>query len=368
MYVAQQDVRYWLAAVHLPGIGPIKIHRWLNHFKTIENLFSASLHDLELAGLKSDEAGKIKNPDWKSVDADLCWREKNNGELIPFTHPSYPTALRELNDAPLLLYVRGKVEVLARSQIAIVGSRNPTPVGEKTAEQFAYCLAQAGLVITSGLAMGIDAAAHAGALAASAVTIAVIGTGLNQIYPASNELLAEKIVSQGAIVSEFPPNTPAHAKNFPRRNRIISGLSAGVVVVEAALRSGSLITARFAAEQGREVFAIPGSIHNPLARGCHQLIRQGAKLVETAEDILEELRTFTQFVTTSPVKKSAPMNKKHDKNHIDMISLLGDSVMDLDTVIQRSGLTVAEVSSMLLTLELQGYVQSVSGGYIRSSS
>jgi DNA processing protein len=220
-------------------------------------------------------------------------------------------------------------------------------------------------VITSGLAAGIDGACHRGALAVSLPTIAVLGTGLNHVYPDEHRGLAEAIAKTGALLSEFPPGLPAIAKNFPRRNRIISGLSLGVVVVEAARRSGSLITARFAAEQGRDVFAMPGSIHNPLARGCHQLIQQGAKLIETADDIIEELKPLWQAATSPPPTKSSPQMKIQDKKLRDLWLQIDDAVTPLDSLMLRSGLTAGEVSSMLLALELQGWVVAEPGGFVR---
>jgi DNA processing protein len=243
--------------------------------------------------------------------------------------------------------------------LAMVGSRNATAQGERNAEAFAQALGGAGLSIVSGLALGIDAAAHRGALATAASTVAVIGTGADRLYPARNESLARAIVDQGVVLSEFPLGTPALASNFPRRNRIIAGLGLGCLVVEAAQRSGSLITARLAAESGREVFAIPGSIHSPLSRGCHQLIRQGAKLVESAQDILEELR----WESTPPRAVSpAPTFAKPDDAAERVLTCLGDSPCALDTLSLRSGLTPADLLAMLLPMELAGRVAQLPGG------
>ena len=357
----RENIRYCLAAVRLRDIGPIRIQRWLKTFITIKNLFTASLTDLQSAGLTPKEIHAIQNPDWKAVDCDLIWEEKPDCHIITLDDENYPVLLRELTDAPLALFIQGNPETLALPQLAIVGTRNPTVTGKEAAQQFAYCLAEAGLTITSGLAHGIDAASHEGALAAKAQTIAIMGAGLNYIYPASHKALAKKITNQGALVSEFPPDFAPVAKNFPRRNRIISGLSLGVLVVEANLHSGSLITARFAAEQGREVFAIPGSIHNPLARGCHHIIQQGAKLIEKAEDILEELGALRQAAI--PPKKFKKLPDLDEKHH-HLLTQIGYEITALDTILIRSGLTAAEVSSMLLGLELRGYVQTVSGGYV----
>jgi DNA processing protein len=358
---------YWLASTRLHNIGPIKIRRWINYFSTIKNLFTATLSDWQSAGLTSAEITALQKPDWKAVDRDILWMQKPNHHIIIQDDPDYPVLLKELNDAPTVLYLQGNPAYLSYPQLAIVGSRNPTTTGRETAEQFAYWLAEAGLTITSGLALGIDAASHQGALAANAKTIAVTGCGLNYIYPAAHKKLAEKISSQGVLISEFPPDFEPIAKNFPRRNRIISGLSLGVLVVEAALKSGSLITARFASEQGREVFAIPGSIHNPLARGCHQLIQTGAKLVETATDILEELGPLHQASCQSVAPNPAKDSPNLDQNQRQLLTQIGHEPTPLNTIIMRSGLTASQVSSMLLVLELRGYVHTVSGGYTLSA-
>jgi DNA processing protein len=275
--------------------------------------------------------------------------------------------LREIPTPPPVLFVRGDPALLSRPQLAIVGTRNPTASGRRTAREFAAHLAGAGLVITSGLALGIDAEAHRGALE-QGWTVAVMGTGPDRLYPARHRELARQIAEQGALVSELPPGTPPNAENFPRRNRVISGLSLGTLVVEAATQSGSLISARLAGEQGREVFAIPGSIHNPMARGCHALIRQGAKLVETGADILEELGPLAATVTTpDPHPRDIPTSPavSPDPEHAALLALLGESPTAIDTLVERSGLTAEAVSSMLLIMELQGYVASAGGFYTR---
>jgi DNA processing protein len=368
MSVSQgEDIRYWLAAIRLPQIGPVKVRRWLSIFSEMKKIFQASASDWQAAGLSPYEIHALQNPDWEGVERDLVWLAKPQHFIITILDAAYPVLLREVISAPLALFVQGSVDVLSNPQLAIVGSRNPTPRGRETAEEFAHCLAESGLTITSGLALGVDACSHVGALSANAKTVAVTGCGLNHIYPISHRRLAKRIMNNGAIVSEFPPDVEPIAKNFPRRNRIISGLSLGVLVIEAALKSGSLITARFAAEQNREVFAIPGSIHNPLARGCHQLIQQGAKLVEKAEDILEELRALYQAATLKIDKKTVDISSVLDHNHQKLLSQIGDEPTSLDMIIMRSGLTASEVSSMLLVLELRGYVQTVSGGYTLSA-
>jgi DNA processing protein len=247
----------------------------------------------------------------------------------------------------------------------MVGTRNPTPAGQETAQEFARHLAGVGLTITSGLALGIDAASHRGALAAGGYSVAVVGTGLDRVYPARHRELAHQIAEQGALVSEFSPGVPPLAANFPRRNRIISGLSVGTLVVEAARQSGSLITARLALEQGREVFAVPGSIHNPQARGCHQLLRQGAKLVETAQDVLEELGTLVSYVPQAAMQPDPDSDSlsELDADYQKVLKCIGHEPTSVDTVVERSGLTADAVCSMLLVLELQGFVAATNGGH-----
>ncbi len=298
--------------------------------------------------------------DWLADPANLA---------LARTDPRYPPQLRDLPGAPATLFVRGDPAVLSLPQLAIVGSRNATPDGRDNARRFAAHLAARGFAITSGLAEGVDAAAHAGALDAGGLTIAVCGTGLDRVYPAGHAGLAARIVAGGgALVSELPPGTGVQRHHFPRRNRLISGLALGTLVVEASLTSGALITARHAAEQDREVFAIPGSIHNPLARGCHRLIRDGAKLVETATDIVEELGgalgALAARADAAPaeVPADAPADAlANDPAYAQLVDALGFDPVDVDTLVVRSGLTTGEVSSMLLMLELQGRVQSLSG-------
>ncbi len=303
----------------------------------------------------------------RQIDSDKRWLDAPGHHFIPWYSRGYPALLQELPDAPVALYVRGNPDALALPQIALVGTRNPTPNGRETAHAFAEHLVRCGFVITSGLALGIDTASHAGALRAGGNTIAVCGTGLDMPYPATNVELAARIEAAGALVSEFPLGTPPHKANFPRRNRIISGLSLGTLVVEAAVRSGSLITARLAAEQGREVFAIPGSIHNPQARGCHRLIREGAKLVETAHDIFDELRPLVGAMSTHECNANvAPPQPKPDgllhKGHQILLDALGFEPAGVDLLVERTGLRADEVASMLLILELEGRVESHPGG------
>ena len=282
--------------------------------------------------------------------------------------PEYPPLLAQIPDFPLILFVRGEPEALARPQIGVVGSRNPTPAGRDTARRFSAGLCAAGLAVTSGLALGIDGAAHAGALDAGGVTVAVAATGLDRVYPRSHQHLAARIAAGGAVVSEFHVGTPPHRVNFPRRNRIISGLSLGALVVEASLRSGSLITARLAAEQGRDVFAVPGPIQSPTARGCHRLIQQGAKLVEAVEDVLGELgwETSCGLPAVAAPGASEPHGLPQSSDRA-LFEFVGHAPTAVDRLVESSGLTADTVCSILLRLELQGYVaRCPGGGYVRT--
>lgn len=365
------DLAYWLALLHAPGVGPITFLALLDYYTTPRAVFEGGVNNGLIAPrLGAATLAYLRNPDWATVEQDLAWQAQPDNHIITLHDPAYPSLLRQIADAPPLLFVRGQPGVLARPQLAMVGSRNPSAGGKEIAHDFARHLASVGLTITSGLALGIDAASHQGALSAGGVTLAVTGTGLDRVYPARHRDLAHRIAEHGALVSEFPPGTPPLAENFPRRNRIISGLSVGVLVVEAALQSGSLITARLAGDQGREVFAIPGSIHNPLARGCHALIRQGAKLVENVHDILEELGTYNlNMQGESPPQETdfgSDMGVTVDDNQLNLLSFMDFSPASVDLLVERSGLTPEQVSSMLLVLELHNRVESVAGGlYIR---
>ncbi len=298
-----------------------------------------------------------------ATDDDL-WQAGPRHRIIPHGDADFPQLLGEISNPPHLLYVDGDPEILHLPALAIVGSRNPTKGGERNAYEFARHLASVGFTIVSGLAQGIDTAAHRGALAAGGKTIAFLGHGIDRIYPASNHGLAKEIAASGALVSEFPLGTHPGKEHFPQRNRLISGLSLGTLVVEAARRSGSLITARLAAEQGREVFALPGSIHNPLARGCHELIRQGAKLVETSDDIVNELAPLAgqllQNTMESTSKETAV--ESLDKEYVQLRNSMGHDPVSIDQLAENSGLTIDQVSSMLLILELHGEIESLSGG------
>lgn len=292
-----------------------------------------------------------------------AWLAQPHNRVISADSDDFPELLGQLTDAPESLYVSGNIDVLHLPAIAIVGSRNPTRAGMQNAYEFARHLAGCGFVIVSGLAQGIDTAAHKGALAANAPTVAFLGHGIDKIYPAANTALAGEIIESGALVAEFPLGSPPRREHFPQRNRLISGISLGTLVIEAARRSGSLITARLAGEQGREVFAIPGSIHNPLARGCHELIRQGARLVESADDILNELAPLINHVMQNQADTApARAEQVRDPDYQSLFDALGFDPASVDQIAEKSGLTIGQVSSMLLILELEGEVESLHGG------
>jgi len=348
-------------------VGPVTFSKIIAQADSLAAIFDKPS---SLQGVSDNIKQQLATPDWLKVEQDLKWLEQPGCHILLLDDPQYPALLRDIHDSPPLLYLQGDINLLSQWQLAIVGSRNPSQTGRQLAYDFANYLGQGGLCITSGLAMGIDAAAHKGALAAGGKTIAVVGTGLDRVYPAKNRELAHDIAANGLLVSEFALGTAPKAENFPRRNRIISALSLGTLVVEAALKSGSLITARMAMEQAREVFAIPGSIHNPLAKGCHKLIREGAKLVETAQDILEELGPLAQLqveATFTHPEKNDEQQQANDPEYQLLLDKLGFDPITIDELIQRSGLTAEEVSSMLLLLELKGQVESLAGGqYVRS--
>jgi len=301
-------------------------------------------------------------PDEAAIEADLAWLGASGARIVLSCDVDYPPLLRQDAGAPAALYVQGSVAALSSAQLAMVGSRSPTPAGRATAREFASWFARAGLTVTSGLAAGIDAASHEGALAGGGETVAVYATGLDRVYPAEHAALAERIRAQGALVSEFPPRTPPLRRHFPRRNRIIARLSLGTLVVEAARYSGSLITARLATEAGREVFAIPGSIHSPLSRGCHQLIKSGAKLVEEAADVLSELRFCVPKERVSSPPDEAPAPRALDKEYEMLLDALGFEPATVDVLVARTHLPGESVASMLLILELEGRVAALPGG------
>ncbi len=366
----QQNYRPWLMLAKTPGVGTKTYSILLEQFGSPEQVFKASADQLAALGLKTKSLNFLKSPDWSLVEADLQWAEQEQAHIVTLQDACYPRLLREISDPPPVLYVYGQLAALSQNPFAMVGSRNPSSSGTETAFAFAKHLSNMGFSIVSGLALGIDAASHEGALAANGATIAVTGTGLDRVYPAKHKDLAHQISKKGALVSEFAPGTAATAGNFPRRNRIISGLSYGVLVVEAALKSGSLITARLALEQGREVFAVPGSIHQPQAKGCNALIREGAKLVETAQHVIEEfegigtemLEQLSQENCGNELDQQATNSDTLDEEYQKVLAEIGFEPTSVDMVINRSGLTADAVCSMLLVLELRGYINTATGG------
>ncbi len=367
-HTPSSELTAWLALLRIPLLGPGRIRNLLDGFASPAGIFAASADELRNRGLPVESIDALSRPDWRAAEADRKWLADNNCHFISCRDPRYPEILKAIPDPPAGLFIRGDIEVLSSLQIAIVGSRNPSPSGRRTARELAVQLARAGITVVSGMATGIDSRAHEGALDAGAPTIAVLGNGLKTVYPARNRQLARRITESGALVSEFPPEIRPLAANFPRRNRIISGLAAGVVVVEAAMRSGSLITARYAMEQGREVFAVPGSIHNPLARGCHALIKQGVKLTETIEDILEEIGALsvTVYNHRHPADFQAYNGAGLDEESKLLLDNIGDAPVTIDELSDLTLMSVDEISAKLLELELQGLLESIAGGaYIR---
>ncbi|OIQ88888.1 hypothetical protein GALL_292140 [mine drainage metagenome] len=348
-----QEASLWVGLSLIPGLGGQGFRQLLTQFGTPAEIDATSLTDL-CRVVPEKIALRIKQgADPAVLAATLDWLQGPGNALVTLADPDYPRPLLEIPDPPPLLYAKGRLALMNAPAFAVIGSRNATPQGEKTAEDFARALSDAGYCIVSGLALGIDGAAHRGGLQGRASTIAVVGTGLDMVYPARHRELAHRIAELGLLISEFPIGTPSKAQNFPRRNRIISGLSRGCLVVEANLQSGSLITARLAAEQGREVFAIPGSIHSPVAKGCHQLIRQGAKLVDSIHDILEELEGLPP-----PAEASATQSDSPDP----LLLQMGFDPVGIDVLAERCGLTGETVSAMLTMLELDGQVACLPGG------
>jgi len=353
------DLAAWIKLSLVPGLGGQSFRKLLRAFGLPQQVLRAG-HGALTKILSPEIAARVLAADVDSaaVEEALRWAAADGHAVITLADSDYPQALLETADPPALLYLRGRRELLACPALAMVGSRNATPQGISNAQQFARAFSGAGLTIVSGLALGIDAAAHQGGLEAAGSTIAVLGTGADILYPQRNRTLGERIAREGLIVSEFPLGTPPNGGNFPRRNRVISGLARGCLVVEAALASGSLITARLAADQGREVFAIPGSIHSPHSKGCHALIKQGAKLVESAQDVLQELNITG--LAAAPAAAMAPA--------AGLLAHLAYDPCDIDTLCARSGLTAHAVSAMLLQLELDGMVASLPGGLYQRTS
>lgn len=379
--LSENTLRHWLALWRAPNIGPKQFAYLLENFQALDDLFTEPQNKLKHLGLEADTLAYLKNPPWQKIDQDCDWATKPNHHIICWQDPLYPKLLKQINDPPPLLFIQGDPKLLSRPQLAMVGSRSPTMTGNEIALQFAKELSLLGFVITSGLALGVDGASHQGALAGTGQTIAIMATGADIIYPKQHQSLATQISETGALVTEFPLGVTPHAKNFPRRNRIVSGLSVGTLVVEAGTRSGSLITARLAGEQGRDVFVIPGSIYNPNTRGCHQLIQQGAKLITCIDDISKELGPLIAFTQQHELKNNkdgaVDQNSLHQKTNRVFASPSKDSDEDLllqcidyeittvDDMVRRSQLTAANISSILPKLELCGMVSALPGGYIR---
>jgi DNA processing protein len=374
------EIEAWMILLRAPGIGAAAMRALVERHGCAVRALGALLRG-ETTGVDAACRAWLKSPDRERIALDLEWLAAKDHRLLAFGDPDFPALLRDTPGAPAALFVVGDVDALWRAQVAIVGSRSATHAGIAHARTFARALVASGFAITSGLAEGIDGAAHEAALDAGGITLAVLGTGPDVVYPAKHESLAARIACNGALVSEFPPGTPGRPENFPRRNRIIAGLALGTLVVEAGLRSGSLITARCASEQGRDVFAIPGSIHNPLARGCHRLLRQGAALVESAEEIVEGLAPVAQrlgaHLRERLASESGSVPAASDAaacgslsgrvpEHSKLLDALGHEAVGIDTLSERTGLAIPLLSSMLLVLELDGDVAVERGGaYVR---
>jgi DNA processing protein len=367
--LSQEELALWLHFVELSGIGPVKGAKLLQQFSILE-LSNFSAEQLSIYGWNDVQIRQWLDFSPEQYQSTMAWGQATNQHILHVDHPAYPPLLRNVVGAPLILFVIGNVSALSEVQIAVVGSRKPTSDGRDAAQSFSRELVQARLVVTSGLASGIDAISHQAALQHGGKTIAVQGCGLNQVYPAKHRALAHQIIEQGgALVSEFFPNTLPRPEYFPRRNRIISGLSVGTLVVEAAEKSGSLITARYALEQNRDVFAIPGRASNINARGCHRLIQQGAKLVCNAADILEEIGIYPQ---TCDELVAVDTQREESSSDLPFSRLLdnlrSNEVTAIDVIAASSGLPVQAVMTELITLELEGLILSVPGGYVRTRS
>lgn len=373
-------LKSWVSLLRVPGVGPKTFQKLLDAFNSPPEVFSSSSQSLKQAGFSEKIISAINDAE-NTISSleDIKWLESADSHYIITIHcPEYPALLKQISNPPPLLFVQGNLSILNDPQLAIVGSRNPTQGGLSNTHEFAKYLSRSGLCITSGLALGVDGAAHQGAIDTNSPTIAVIATGVDRVYPARHRELAHQIVIHGAIISEFPIGTQARPENFPRRNRIISGIAHGTLVIEAAKRSGSLITAKLSSEQNREVFAIPGSIHNPLARGCHQLIKEGAKLVETAQDILEEMASIIDVnslhndtdQTLSETETTADITVADDSlEHQNLLDKMGYDPVSIDELVIRTEQDPASIAATLLILELQNKVSSNGGGtYTRLGS
>jgi DNA processing protein len=360
----EDDVALWVALSLIKGLGSATLCQLLSQFGSPDAIFSANKSQLsEVVDQKLANAIH-QGLDKESIASTLTWLQDEQNHLITLADATYPQQLLEITSPPAILYAKGSPQLLNTPCIALVGSRNATPQGEKNAEVFSENLCSKGITVVSGMALGIDGAAHRGALKANGATIAVVGTGLDIVYPAKHKALAHQIASQGLILSEFPLGTPSMAQNFPRRNRIISGLSLGCLVIEANIDSGSLITARLATEQGREVFAIPGSIHSPLSKGCHQLIKQGAKLVESIDDVLSEIHLDSSKNKASSVSPNGliPERANISPEANAVLALMGFEPIEFDNMMTLTGLTASALSTMLTLLELDGKICHLQGG------
>lgn len=373
----QDSIEQLLLFQRLPGVAAATYWQVLERYGSLSAAFAASTKDLlqilpKAACSQLREYDKLasKSELGKKLQADLAAIDSQRVNLISHFSEHYPKLLQQIARPPPLLYVRGDPRCLYLPQLAIIGSRNPTPVGRSNAHEFAAALSRCGFAITSGLALGVDIAAHQGCLSASGKTLAVLGTGIDSIYPKRHKAIAEEIIAAGgALVSEFPLGTAPQAKHFPQRNRIISGLSLGVLVVEAAVKSGSLITASLAVQQNREVFALPGSIHNPMSRGCHALIKQGAKLVETAKDVVEELQGFVALKWEEAAALEAKCIERTmslSREELCLLEYLGYEITTIDELVERSGWLPQQIMNHLLTMELKGLVANTDRGYMRT--
>ncbi|MEE4246394.1 MAG: DNA-processing protein DprA [Kangiellaceae bacterium] len=386
----REHISLWLAYTAIKGIGWSTTKRLLERFETLSNVLNCSDLELKQAELSDHLIGLLRSIKYQNIDHIERWLEDETHQLITIEDKCYPRLLKEIPDAPLILYLKGDARLLHKPQIAIVGSRNPSVAGKQEVESFTKYFIEHGLTITSGMALGIDGLAHQTALANNGHTIAVVATGLDRIYPAHHKQLAVDIAERGLLISEFALGTGVRGRHFPKRNRIISGLSLATLVIEAALKSGSLITAYSAIDQGRDVFAIPGSIHNPLAKGCHKLIKQGGHLVETGEDVLAHMQwlAIAQSETSNPdvdhqYASHVSANSQVAKGAVEALSELDDSlatqdillqqvmhqidfaITAMDDIVTRTKLPVSELSEILLQLEMQGSIAVVGGGYQR---
>lgn len=357
-----EEIFYWLALSLTPGVGAIFIKRLLDRFGTPESVFQAPLEKLlQIEGLGEKVAREIqKGPVEKKVEKELYLLKEVGGKIMTIKDESYPKRLKEIYDPPPLLYIRGDLKGEDELAVAIVGSRRTTPYGRWITEKMGQELARHGVTIVSGMARGIDSHAHCGALSGGGRTIAVLGSGVDMVYPPENRDLYKRIIDQGAVVSEFPMGSPPEGGHFPKRNRIISGLSIGVVVVQAGMESGSLITANYALEQGREVFAVPGNVGSNSSRGTHQLIKDGAKLVESSEDILEEVLPQWRKEREAPQEVERPVRDLTEEEKV-LFEQLGETPLHIDVLIRESQFDPGKVSSLLLNLELKGLISQWPG-------